>query len=219
MELQKFGDVFKGDRLLQLGVCGDSPWLDPMAFRYKWRLSPYETPKASLVTSLNYLPLDKNSVDCVIAPLMLEAFSFHKNPIDDIDRVLKSMGYVVFFGVNPWSFWGAAVKWGRASCFGSSRGALATSLSLKHAMTERGYQQCALSSFYYIPPVTNYYLVRGLEFLNVMGKMIWPFPPGFYCLVFQKKQLCPSSWLLDLSKEPSFLLRGSLQASHRAIRE
>ena len=38
------------------------------------------------------------------------------------------------------------------------------------------------------PPVTNKTLINHLEFLNQMGKMIWPFPAGFYCLIMQKYQ-------------------------------
>jgi len=216
VELMKFHDVLKGDNLLQMGLCGDNLWLTSLRFRHKWLASPCGLPKPALVTSLNALPIDKNSLDCVIAPLMLEAFLHEKNPIDEIDRVLKSMGYVVFFGVNPWSFWGAALRFGRAGCFGRIHGTLTSSFSLKYTMSERGYRQCSLSNFYYIPPVKNKYLIRSLEFLNVMGKMIWPFPPAFYCLVFQKHQPCLSSWLVDLAKEQPFVLRGSLQPSHQS---
>jgi hypothetical protein len=63
-----------------------------------------------------------------------------------------------------------------------------SSLSLKHDMLSRGYSLCLLDSFYYIPPVANRKWIHYLEFLNEVGKMVWPFPAGFYCLVMQKYQ-------------------------------
>ena len=54
-------------------------------------------------------------------------------------------------------------------------------------MLHRGYVQCNLSSFYYIPPVSSESLLHKLEILNELGKMISPCPAGFYCLVVQKQ--------------------------------
>ena len=204
-ELKEPSELFSGKRLLQLGSCGDNPWLSALNFRHKWFVTPCETShKSALVSSLSSLPIDRNSIDCVVAPLTLEAFGHDKNPIDEIDRVLKPMGYVVFFGIKPWSFWGAALRWGGVGCFGDSRGILSSSLSLKHAMLSRGYSQCMLSSFYYIPPVANKTLIHSLEFFNEMGKMIWPFPAGFYCFIVQKYQ--PASPSLMFNKYDNELL-------------
>lgn len=217
-EIMKFRDQLRGDCLLQIGLCGENTWLGGLRFRQKWLVSPYRGKKSTLLSSLHFLPFETSSIDCVVAPLILEAFPHHRCPLDEIDRVVKSMGYVIFFGVNPWSLWGASVGFGKHTCFGNSHGTLTTSLTLKRDMMDRGYQQCILSSFYYIPPVQHRKLIQSLEFLNVMGKMLWPWPPGFYCLVFQKNLSCPSAWLQDLAKEP-FLLRRPLQASHRTIHE
>jgi len=197
-ELKEPSELFSGKRLVQLGSCGDNLWLPELRFRQKWVVSPSEDlKKSSLLASLTSLPIDRSSIDCVIAPLTLEAFSHNKNPLDEIDRILKPMGYVVFFGVNPWSFWGAALRWGGVHCFGDARGTLTSSLSLKHALLSRGYSQCMLSSFYYIPPVASKMLVHNLEFFNEMGKMIWPFPAGFYCFIAQKYQPASPSLLFN----------------------
>ncbi len=204
-ELKEPGDLLDGKRLLQLGQCGDNPWLAALPFRHKWIASPCEASRrANLVTSLTALPLDRNSIDCVIAPLTMEAFGSDKNPLDEIDRVLKPMGYVVFFGINPWSFWGGGLRWNRVRCFGNNAGSLMSSLSLKHAMISRGYSQCMLKSFHYIPPVSSKNLIHRLEFFNEMGKMIWPFPAGFYCLIVQKYQ--PASPNLIFNKFDNDLL-------------
>ena len=101
-ELMQVSGQFNGERLIQLGSCGDNIWLQTLKFRHKWLVSPCVLPqKTSLISSLTMLPVERDSIDCVIAPLTIEAFARGKNPIDEIDRVLKPMGYAVFFGINP----------------------------------------------------------------------------------------------------------------------
>lgn len=197
-ELKAPSALFSGKYLLQLGDCGDNLWLPELRFRHKWIVSPcYDSQRSVVFSSLTSLPMDRSSVDCVVAPLTMEAFEHDKNPIDEIDRILKPMGYVVFFGINPWSFWGAGLRWGCAPCFGTRKGTLTSSLSLKHALLARGYSQCMHRSFYYIPPVTNKTLIHQLAFFNEMGKMIWPFPAGFYCFIAQKYQSVTPSLIFN----------------------
>lgn len=187
-ELQSAHMMLKGKYLLQLGNCGSNPWLDGFAYQAKWVLSPESG--FSVAGSINALPLERESVDCIIAPLTLETCAHNKHPIDEMDRVLKPMGHMVFLGINPWSFWGASLRWGRLSCFAQVSAPFSSSLSLKHAMLARGYRQCWLSSFYYLPPIGSEFWLHKLEFLNQMSKMIWPYPAGFYCLIIQKHDPC-----------------------------
>jgi hypothetical protein len=187
-EIEEFQSYFKGNTLVQLGHCGQNPWLPLLSYHQKWVISPdLESTAPSCITSLNEIPLDRESVDCVIAPLISEMFPRSQSPIDEIDRILKPMGYIIFFGINPWSFWGMALRWGKLKNFAAKKAA--TSLfHLKRAMLNRGYQQCFLSSFFYIPPFSNPKIISKFEFLNEVGKMVKPFPAGFYCLVVQKYQ-------------------------------
>lgn len=183
-ELHSIQPELRGKRLLQLGICGNNPWLEHLHFQNQWFISPILSLEAKAVdASITALPIDRNSIDCVVAPLTIELCAQGKNPLDEMDRVLKSMGHIVFFGINPWSFWGGAVRWGALSDFATTT---QSALSLKLALLARGYRQCSLSSFYYIPPCKHKVWADKLEFLNQMGKMVWPFPAGFYCLIMQK---------------------------------
>lgn len=193
-ELSHLNEQLRGDTLLQLGSCGDNPWLSGLHFQNKWLATPSRiSQKSGVFSSLDALPIKRDSIDCVIAPLMMEAFGHLKNPIDEIDRILKPMGYAILFGINPVSFWGAALSLKRLRCFGPTKAHLTSSFALTRMMLHRGYRQCALTSFYYIPPVTNDFFIQQLAFLNEMGKMVWPFPAGFYCLIVQKYQDCRPS--------------------------
>lgn len=196
-ELQGPANLLSGKILLQLGLCGDSPWLSMLRFRHKWIISPFEKP-STITASMLALPIERSSIDCIIAPMTLDLFNADKNPINEIDRVLKPMGYVVFLGINPVSFWGIAARWGnlRGVIQAKNTGGC-SSLSLKKNMLARGYSQCLLNSFYYIPPVKNRRLIQHCEFFNEMGKMIWPFPAGFYCLILQKYQAADPSLMFN----------------------
>lgn len=220
-ELLQVSEQFNGGTLLQLGSCGENLWLQSLKFRHKWVISPgVLEQKNTLITSLNMLPIERDSVDCVIAPLTIEAFPRDKNPIDEIDRILKPMGYAIFFGINPCSFWGAALRWKRLTCFGKSAVTLASSLTLKRTMLLRGYRQCALTSFYYIPPVTSEFMIRTLEFFNEMGKMVWPFPAAFYCFIAQKYQACPPNLLVEVANNEILVEpKSSLQAISKWMHE
>lgn len=198
-ELSHVHDELYGERLLQIGNCGDNLWLESLRYQHKWIVNPCRSAlKETCVTSLTALPLDRSSVDCIIAPLTMEAFAQDDNPIEEMDRVLKPMGYIIFFGINPWSFWGLALRSKYISCFSSDKVNLTSSFSIRRTMLYRGYRQCLHNSFYYIPPVMRESLLQKLEFFNEMGKMFWPFPAGFYCLIMQKYQICPPSLLLEI---------------------
>lgn len=220
-ELIHISDQLGGDNLLQLGSCGENIWLPALKFRKKYIVTPCGIPeKTSFKASLTALPVDRDSMDCVIAPLTLEAFSQNKNPIDEIDRILKPMGYAIFFGINPCSFWGGALHWHRLACFGAQRGALTSSFTIKRAMLQRGYTLCALTSFYYIPPVTRPFWIRMLAFFNEMGKMIWPFPAGFYCLIVQKYQPTSPDLMTDVVNEELLISsKSNLQAISKWIHD
>jgi|GEM_PF-1165154 len=187
-EVTALKPLLYGDTMVQLGACGNNAVFRSLRYLHKTLISPVMTTSTNLVSSLTQLPLASNSVDCVIAPLTLNAFSNEKNPIDEIDRILKSMGYVVFLGVNPFSLWGYWLHYSRHACFGRERGVLHSIFSVKRAMLHRGYVQSHLSGFYYIPPARSASAIKKLEIFNVLGKMISPMPSGFYCFVVQKHQ-------------------------------
>lgn len=187
-ELTLLKDLLYGDTFLQLGSLGDDSLAKKLRYQHKWVVTPDVNADTTIVALLNQLPIDRNSVDCIIAPLTMDAFSSEKNPIDEMDRILKPMGHIVFFGINPFSLWGAWLRLAHKTCFGETKNRPKSVLSIKRAMLHRGYIQCHLSSFYYIPPFAQKKWIDKFEILNVTGKMISAIPAGFYCLVVQKHE-------------------------------
>lgn len=206
LELHKIQEDLSGRFLLQLGGCGDNLWLSELHYRYRWVLDPYRYPPySSAISSLVELPFEKNSVDCVVAPMAFEALSHEKNPLVEIDRILKPMGFVILLGINPWSFWGLALKAERIACLGHEPVTLTSSLSIKRQLLHRGYVQCLHSSFYYVPPVKRALVLNHLQFLNQVGSMLWPFPAGFYCLVMQKYAPCYGGYRFAVAQDEKIL--------------
>lgn len=204
-EMSYFIERLRGECLLQLGVCGENSWLPSLQYEKKWIVSPVPNQAgAHLTADFNQLPLDRLSVDCIIAPLSIETFSIDKNPLDEFDRILKPMGYIVFFGINPSSLWGIALRLGWLTLFGKEKSKLHSFFFVKHSAFSRGYQQCVLNTFYYIPPVKSKKWLNRLEFLNEMGKMLWLYPAGFYCLIIQKQQIITPELLKEV-RENNFL--------------
>lgn len=197
LELSHIKQLLHGNIMLQLGSCGDNLWYHNLRFQRKWMVTPQNNASKSLFLSmLDKLPLDRDSVDCVIAPLTIEAFAPQSNLLDEIDRILKPMGYVVFLGINPLSLWGAWLRYSNRACFGPLNGHPRSSLSVKRAMMHRGYHLCHFNVFHYIPPINSNRVQANLEILNEIGKMISLMPAGFYCLVMQKYVENPPTPLL-----------------------
>ncbi len=200
-ELAVFQSQLRGERLIQLGNCGHNPWLADIQYRQKLIVSPCTSEKGVAISTIfNQLPFDRESIDCIIAPFTYEAFSLDKNPINELDRVLKPMGYIVYLGINPFSFWGLALKCNALPILGNVKTKLTSVFTVKHAALQRGYRQCVLNTFHYIPPVKHKTLIHELEFLNEMGKMLWLYPAGFYCLIVQKYEIIPPSLMLESAK-------------------
>lgn len=187
-ELNPIKGLLHGDTLLQFGSCGANSLAHALRYSHKWTVTPYESAESNLITLSNQLPLDRDSIDCVLAPLTLDAFTNKENLVNEIDRVLKPMGYAVFFGINPVSLWGLWLRISKNKCFGDAKLKPKSVLSVKLSMIHRGYIQCHLSGFYYIPPVQSQKWISTFEVLNEVGKMISPVPSGFYCFVVQKQQ-------------------------------
>ncbi|OGV30215.1 MAG: hypothetical protein A3E88_01360 [Legionellales bacterium RIFCSPHIGHO2_12_FULL_35_11] len=190
-ELKFVANHVSGRRILQLGACGDNDKLDVLRFRQRYIVSEsLNIKKVSTYANFTNLPIERNSIDCVLAPFTMETYASNASLIDEIDRIINPHGFVIVFGINPCSFWGLSAILRLNSGFTKESSYLRNSLTVKHAFLNRGYRQCLLHSFFYIPPFKNKKVIYSLDFLNEMGKMIWPYPASFYCFVAQKYDPC-----------------------------
>lgn len=181
----------RGGLLLQIGACGDNLWLTHLPYRRKFIIAtdspPQITAQPTQVSSLvKPLPFAEASADCIVAPMTLETIPWSNHPLDEIDRILKPMGYLLLLSVNVWSLWGLAMRLGGVSCFSALGGRGVSIYRLKRALIHRGYTIHCLEAFHYIPPVMGEKMIERLVIFNEFGKMVTLFPGGFYGVVAQK---------------------------------
>lgn len=203
-ELKRFDRYLEGDILLQLGHCGDNIWLPELNFKRHWVASPFAlNHKSQLLCAFDQLPFSRNSLDCILAPLTIEPFKNSLSLLDEIDRVLKPMGYVIFLSLNPWSLWGLTMRAGMLHCYHNSDIKMRSAYRINRILQQRGYKQCSLTSLCYIPPINNSLMINKMTFIDEMGRMLWPFPAGYYCYIAQKHEvIMPNlSYLAEMTEE------------------
>jgi hypothetical protein len=198
-ELHPLLPYFKGQRLLQIGAAGAHPWLKYFNYQERYLLA-MQTPHLDQPGFLKVfghthaLPLASESMDCVIAPLSLDACEDAMMALNELDRILKPMGFLVIYGLNRWSLWSLAMRFGLG--VNIPRGTIhpCSLLRLKNTLIHFEYLIHHLGLFYYLPPVHSSKWINRLEIFNELGKMISPCPSGFYCMVVQKHVSLPISW-------------------------
>lgn len=212
MALTPFAENLTGEHLLQLGNCAENSWLNVLKFKHQWIASPLlVSQNIHVVSAFNYLPFPRNSIDCIIAPLTLEPFGNSLSLLDEIDRILKPLGFIVLFSINPWSLWGLAMKCGLLHCYENNKIKMYTPYSLNRYLMHRGYRQFSLINCCYIPPFNKHSLIKKFIFFDEIGKMMWPFPSGFYCYIAQKyEEIHPSMIINPLTELELEVLQPSI---------
>lgn len=184
-----------GNYFLQSGSVAQQQWLRHSAISRKFTISPQTVRHCpSVCASELQLPLLDSSLDLLFSPLQLESYPDVSTILAEYDRVLRAGGHLLICGINPVSFWGLPqlfVKSSHPCPF--FQGHLHTANSIRRRLSQLGYQLDFLRSFFYRPPVSSKRCLSKTEFFEHMGKMLWPFPAGFYLLLMQKRVAAPMS--------------------------
>jgi SAM-dependent methyltransferase len=186
-QLKRIVDKLSGGDFLTIGINPEIFDLNPSNYNYSYFLAPTELISgAGIVARVDKLPFANGCLDCVFAPLTLELSSSRMACLDEIHRVLRSTGYMILIGLNPMSFWGLASLVRKNNDFPANKGKFKSSFRLSSELAQINLVPLLISNFYYIPPVKSKHWLSKLSFLNEVGKMLWPYPAGFYMLVAQK---------------------------------
>lgn len=95
-----------GDQYLQIGSWGGEVFPKFARTKRVAVASQHQAESPDLVTQPNCLGIASDSVDIVLLPHVLEAHEDPYGVLRELDRVLRSDGYVVILGFNPVSYWG-----------------------------------------------------------------------------------------------------------------
>ncbi len=212
-ELHKINFSHEGGHLMQFGGSHIDPWLSLFPHSHPFVVNPtMAKTKKNLFTNPVHLPLQRNCVDCVLMPLYLEGYLGDLRALfDELDRVMRSCGYLIIWGINPVGMWGI-LKHFHLINTPSKRFNLRYPLLLKKMLAERGFSVEYLNGFYFLPPIQSQAMLRRFEVMNEVGMMLWPFPSTFYCLVLKKLNTVPPTPLFNFNQ--SFSPNPSLISLH-----
>lgn len=182
-------------RFLQIGSTGENPWFSNLDFASKWLLLPYDKKGVDIIAHPHEIPLPSHIMDVVFAPFALDLGVDVGKFLFEVDRVLSSMGVVIFIGLNPTGVWRLSrfFSWSKKSWYQTKKSCSAW--HLKKFLQQLDYQCLQLDFFYYIPPIQHPVLIRYFNWVNRLSKMIAFYPPSFYILSMQKKDIALSGLL------------------------
>lgn len=188
---------------LQIGSCGENLWLSQFTFKNRWLLNVFESRVGDLVGLPTHLPFSKESMQVVFAPFLFE-FGMDANVmVNELDRILQSMGYVIILGLNPLAMWKVSrymTRTRRHQWYQAFPGA--SYWAVKSWFKALGYEQTNAQFFYYIPPVKTKRFLDYYNLVNHFAKLIAPYPPSFFLLTLQKRE--QGFVLTGLEKTPLF---------------
>ncbi len=174
-------------RFLQLGACGQNPWLEHLDFASKWLFLPHEQAQVDVISHPLEIPLPNQIIDVLFAPFIFDLGISPERFLFEADRVLSSMGLVIFVGLNPTSLWRMSrfVSFSKKQWYQSKQGASAW--KIKKIFEHIDYQTLKMDFFYYMPPIQNTKLIPYFNWVNKLSKLIAFYPPSFYILILQKR--------------------------------
>ncbi len=189
-QLHPLSSAIKGDKIIQLGLTSSAPLCSQLSFSHDWLVSRAKSENTlTIQADYDYLPFENESMNAILMPLSFCDRPFQDWPLDEVDRVLKSMGYVIIFAVNPLSLWGIGMHFRSVSFIHKRVNHIPSLFQLKRALMRRGFQHYHVNYFYYLPPVSKNIAINRFRVIEQMGGLFPPWPAAFYILVMKKSNL------------------------------
>lgn len=133
------------------------------------------------------LPLASESVDVVILPHTLEFSTQPHAVLREVDRVLMPEGHVVMMVFNPWSSWmlrNLVTGWRRNPPW---CGRYISATRTRDWLALLGFDVSQCHRYFFRPPVQAEKFMAKLDWLEKLGRTIWPALGGSYALVAKKR--------------------------------
>lgn len=136
----------------------------------------------------DFLPFDRESMDLVVLPHILETSRNPHQVLREVDRILMPEGRVVISGFNPWSLWGLRQRtpflkpWLPAEVEQQvSLARLKDWFKLLSFEIDLGHFGC------YVPPCRSQKWLNRMSFFESAGDRWWPACGGVYVISAVKR--------------------------------
>lgn len=143
---------------------------------------PTDSKNLVCLNAEQWLPLETNSVDCIIMIHALEFLDYPEETFEDLWRVLKSTGRLLIIVPNRMGFW-ARADW---SPFGQGRPY--SSRQIEHFLSDNLFVHERTHHALFSPPFRNSFLLRAARFFERIGPYIVP-ALGGVTIIEASKQL------------------------------
>lgn len=192
--------ITQGHHMMQFGGSKSDLWLQTLPHQHIFHINAHASrTQKNLICEPEHLPLNRNAIDCAIMPLFLEGYDGNLCALfNELDRVLKSSGTLIIWGINPLGSWGC-LKFLHLLNTPSHKLHLHFPIALKKVLTHRGFHVEYLKGFYFLPPIQSLNTLNRLELVNEVGMMLSPFPASFYCMVLKKRDTIPKTPIFDIT--------------------
>lgn len=209
-----------GYHMLQLGDRFPVEAFEGSPIKHKITMSVEPRASSGLLGRPEQLPFERESLDLVLLPHILEFSATPHNILREVDRCLIPEGHVLIFGFNPWSHWQlirAAMRWRHPVPW---RGKYLSPRRLSDWLKLLGFEVLLSETFVFLPPFRDRPWMQRLDFIEPLGERLLPWMGGVYGLL-ARKRVETMTPLRSLVKTPRSVigvgLSGSSRVSSRAI--
>ena len=186
-ELEKCLSTLFGHYLLQIGIPEQNFWLAHSPSKQRLVMgSSLATGLCDFYGATSALPIQSEVIDTCFLPHTLELTSNPQLFLAEIERILIPEGHVIILGFNPYSWWGLKKLLNRSRQSPWQNHWLAP-FTVSRLLQSHGFDVNELKSFFYRPPLANPHLLAKSQFLEPVGRALWPYPGGVYLIVAQKR--------------------------------
>ena len=133
------------------------------------------------------LPLATDSIDGVILPHTLDFSSNPHQLVREVERILIPEGKVLLSGFNPWSLWGGVRLLRMRSSTPPWCGHFFSSRRVMDWLALLGFDLLEIHFLNFRPPLQNQGLMLKLQFMERIGKKVYPNFGGVYIILAVKR--------------------------------
>jgi len=189
-----------GFHIAQLGYLPQANFMDKSPINHQIIISESRAKNhPAICAQFDTLPLRSASVDAIVIPHVLEYADNPKAIIDEACRVLIPEGHIILLHFNPTSLWGLKKTLGKKDKF-PWNGKFYSVSSIKHWIEENDCTVIAQKSLFFRPPLSHTTSLDNFKFMEILGKLCWPFSGGINIIV-AKKIVMPLTPIAEVVKK------------------